>query len=679
MQETSDRVERDPGGFHVICNWTDQAIGIIIQLRSKILQQAGEHKPIVVVHDQPIDLAAHRQNDEDSFRFVEHIVGSPTDKAVLERARVGEAFSVVVLASDVDRQRADEKTLMTLFALSGLEQYRTGGGPHVIAEIVGHAGKSVVPKTLAEQFPGKLEILEGAAIRGRIFSHAARAAGGLASLYFRLLSYQAETNEVYTVPVPVNLQKTSFAVAAASVLRQANPSRLVTPVGIRRDHNVSPNPHASNREDALLRPDDQLAMIAYDPPDIEALGRVRPISLPKHETAPRRARDSHQQTEGKESDDPMDTNTRVAPLDEGWAMQGHYVICNWNESAVEIIRELRTEILATSHSETDHSVPIVVLSPKTVDLSVLDSGMDKKLLRDLYFHPGDPTNRRFLEHVNVTAARSVIILSDEAYGDLADSRTLLTLFALREIVEDKLLRESRTRRPGEAQTRTAWPMHVVAEIIDVDNYAKFSRFENESGNAVEILRGESLRTRILSQAARTPGLVEFFTDLLTHAADSNEIYEFPFPDELADPEDALFGQHEGRPFREVAAELLTRVEQLQVLADEPAAEDLIAKCETTTIFRHAGTVELERDSLLCALKGRFEIVPIGIWRGRQIQVNPLPKSMGGPGDELQPGDQLAVISYSSPCVYLYSQAAYERLERWIHGASSVDEEAPASG
>ena len=671
----NDNRERTAGDFHVICNWNDQAVGIIIQLRSRILQEAGEHSPIVVICDEPVDFGRYKHVEGDVFRFVEHVQGSPTDKSILERAHVGEAFSVVVLSSGDDADRADEKTLMTLFSLCGLDAYRRGNGPHVIAEVVSQRGREVIPKSLRDEFGGQLEILEGAAIRGKIFSHAARAGGGLTSLYFSILSYQADSNEVYSVPLPPQFEGMSFNVAAASLLLGAPDDRPLLPVGVRRNHRVVPNPHFVDGQQRTGSAMDQVAVLAYEPPSQQVLHGCRVIDWSEvRSEAPPRIDDERTATQEDETEEEHAMSHGVQAYDAGdrWVMQDHYIICNWNENAVEIIRELRSEILDVMHSEADHSVPIVVLTPKTVDLGVFDRTMDNALLRDLYFHPGEPTDQRFLEHVNATSARSVIVLSDERYGDLADSRTLLILFALREMVEKARARDQLTR-PKDAITveDEGWPMHVVAEIVDVDNYAKFARFEEESGNAVEILRGESLRTRILSQAARTPGLVEFFTDLLTHEDDSNEIYEFPFPDELAAKRGSLFGNWKGRRFREIAAELFSRVERLQDIATSPEGKSLVADCRMDAVYKQATTVKLDDESLICALKNRFEIVPIGIWRGRGVLVNPRGGGDQPDSDVMREGDELAVISYSAPCLYLYSDEAISRLEEMTSARSSA--------
>lgn len=189
----------------------------------------------------------------------------------------------------------------------------------------------------------------------------------------------------------------------------------------------------------------------------------------------------------------------------GYRLQNHYVICNWNSKVIDIVEQL--------HDDVNEDTIIAIVTTRPIDGTLLPTDDQANgRMRDVVFYPGDPTRKRTLENVNCAAAKAVIVLADEELGAQADARNLLTLFALQD------LERSDERRP-----------HFVIEIVDVANYSKFQQFEDEDDYDIEIIRAESLRTRILAQAARTPGLVSLYHDLLTYSTDTNEIYSVRLP------------------------------------------------------------------------------------------------------------------------------------------------------
>ena len=201
----------------------------------------------------------------------------------------------------------------------------------------------------------------------------------------------------------------------------------------------------------------------------------------------------------------------------GFRLREHYVICNWNSKIIDIVEQLHHDVL--------EDTVIVIVTTQPVQPSMLPTGSTENgALRDVVFYPGDPTRRETLENVNCSEARAVIVLADETLGVQADARNLLTLFALSELKPE-----------GER------PPHFVIEILDVANYSKFQQFEEDEQHDIEIIRAESLRTRILAQAARTPGLVSLYHDLLTYSKESNEIYSVDVPHGWI-PDELTFGR-----------------------------------------------------------------------------------------------------------------------------------------
>lgn len=197
--------------------------------------------------------------------------------------------------------------------------------------------------------------------------------------------------------------------------------------------------------------------------------------------------------------------TTEGPAVHDYRLKNHYVICNWSSKIAHIVRELHDEIV--------EKVVTVVVTPRAIDESLLPrTPAERRSFEDVVFYPADPTRVDALLNVNCQHARAVIVLAPDDDQAQADARNLLTLFALKEMpLEDGF-------RP-----------HLIIEILDVSNYSKFRQFENDADRDIEIVRAESLRSRILAQAARTPGLVGLFEDLLTYSASSNEVYTCKVP------------------------------------------------------------------------------------------------------------------------------------------------------
>ncbi len=278
-------------------------------------------------------------------------------------------------------------------------------------------------------------------------------------------------------------------------------------------------------------------------------------------------------------------------------LKDHHVICNWTAKTLPLIRQLRSDLL-----QSERRV-IVVVTRKEIDPSFLlreqeklgsGEGMDDDgFLRDVFFFPGDPTDIRVLQAVSVEDAHCVLVLAEEDLGEAADARTLLTLFALRAI-EAAAEQSGRTVR-----------INTVAEITSAHNYHKFRTLEEDAWKRMgedgrgflEVVRAESLQTRILAQAARTPGLVSFYSDLLAFSEDTNEIYHQPIPEPIR-------GNY--RTFSALSEALLDRE-----ISDGKG--------------------------------GRMHILPIGIFRKGTFLLSPTKEE-----EQLEEGDHLVFIAPSLP-------------------------------
>jgi hypothetical protein len=194
-------------------------------------------------------------------------------------------------------------------------------------------------------------------------------------------------------------------------------------------------------------------------------------------------------------------------------LRDHYLLLNWNERAVNVVREIHHPVLLA------HGGPsVIVLLTDREDLSLQQlkeagSGRDEAF-EDFYLSIGDPTSERGLLNANAQDARTVVIFADEKEGD---ERTFRSVFVLRRIARERGLRN----------------MHVVAELLDPANTSILDEMALDFPGLLERVSNTEIRTYLLAQAAMSPGLVGFYTDLLRTTGDTNELYTLAVPDGAA--------------------------------------------------------------------------------------------------------------------------------------------------
>lgn len=257
----------------------------------------------------------------------------------------------------------------------------------------------------------------------------------------------------------------------------------------------------------------------------------------------------------------------------------HVLLLNWNERALQLAEELHSPVVTSGQG---HAV-IVALTDQAETVERLkkeSKERDFAVLEDFYLSVGDPTEERALRSANAQDANTILVLADDRVGERADERTIRSVFMLRRIAR--------------AEKRD---LHVVVEIVDPANEVVIDEIAEDFPGLLERISGLRVRTCLLAQAALSPGIVEFYSDLLRVSADSNEVYTRPIPDSAV-----------GATFTDYAGHVLRTV------IDPP-------------------------------------LIPVGIQRfstrgGRpRIHCNPRP---GTPGATLQSGDRLVFLAYDSP-------------------------------
>jgi voltage-gated potassium channel len=162
----------------------------------------------------------------------------------------------------------------------------------------------------------------------------------------------------------------------------------------------------------------------------------------------------------------------------------HIVVCGWNETARDLIEELKGDEFTTK---------VVVLHD--AERNPAGDGV--------YFVRGDITNTEDLERCGIREASSAIVFPADRSNE-ADMRSILAVMAIESIAPE-------VRTVVEANN----PMHVP----------HFRRAE-----ADEILVTSRLASRLLARSALYPGLSELVTDIVS-GGEGSELYRVALPDD----------------------------------------------------------------------------------------------------------------------------------------------------
>ncbi len=242
----------------VMCNWHASGDRIIKELHSAL---AAPNTDIIVITEADINEPELRQSAE--YERVYFIKSDPTMHEVLKRARAHHAQSVIILA-DPTSSDPDAKTALISLAITKLER-ELPQKPHIIAEVTSpHKVQHLVDAGVDEWVCStdySLGILAQAALYGKI-----------SDVYQQLLTYSAETNEIYLVgddKYPGQFLGKGFQEVAQLLNTQRNPTNPVILVGVKRAETVILNPRKDEFDS--FRAGDALIVMSFDQPDLQKL------------------------------------------------------------------------------------------------------------------------------------------------------------------------------------------------------------------------------------------------------------------------------------------------------------------------------------------------------------------------------------------------------------------------
>ncbi len=436
----------------VILNWSSQVFAVVSEL---IIANANQARTAIVIlaEKDKVEMEDELQAKVGSFGRARIVCrsGSPADLTDLEIVNPHNARSIIILAPE--SADPDAQVIKTMLALTN-NPNRRSTPYHIVSEI--HDPKNMEVARMVGRHEAEL-ILVGDLI-SRITVQTCRQSG-LSVVYTELLDFGGD--EIYFHSEPQLIGK-----AFREVLLAYDTSAVI---GLRySDGRIQLLPPF----DYTLAAGDQIIAVSADDDTIKLSGLA----------------------------DLKIQSAAISTADPRPASPEHTLILGWNQRAMTVITELNNYV-APGSTVTVVAEPISNRAELEVEYATLEN-------QSVSFTEGDITNRTTLDGLPMNTYQHVIVLS---YSDTleiqpADSRTLITLLHLRDMVEKK-----------------GHTFSIVSEMLDVRN-----RELAEVTQADDFIVSDKLVGLMLSQVAENKDLAMVFADLFD--ANGSEIYLKPARD-----------------------------------------------------------------------------------------------------------------------------------------------------
>ncbi len=458
---------------HIIfAGWSERSARLLRQLRSKDLSRRPQ---VVVITPNPLQARVQQARESRGTMVVE---GNPWEENTLIQADVTTAKAAVVMAPKFAKKRDQLSSIATTLAIEN-----AAPSIHTIVEVGSPDLARHLNITEAD------EIIETWNLSARMISQAV-ITRGITRFYDEILSFKKDSQEIYSAPVPPRLvgltfrqiQEYLFETRVLPIgIRPQNPLTIKKNTGsgkIKREKRyflLNPSGFALTAMDAL-KAADELVYLADCSTDLRRAMLWQKISRKKVRQFP----------EGETSMTKKERQTiRIG-------------ICGWSSTALEIVRQLQTNVIAKKKRFV-----VTVITNRGLSEAQADEIASAKL-RDVTFILADATKEKDLKRAGLREFQTLVIL---ASGDPTDegSKYLDHRSLLVALSADRASK-------GEA-------LHQVVEVIDSANVEHFRRI-----NHCEIVSVEDLTERVLAQAVITPGITRVVLRLLTATSNSNEVY-----------------------------------------------------------------------------------------------------------------------------------------------------------
>ena len=428
----------------IILGWSSKIAAAVQEL--VIANESRERAVVAVLADRDkVEMEEYFADRVPDMRTTEIICrrGNPCDLADLAIVSPETARSVVLFSGEVGD--GDAAVLKRALALSRIAE-ETGRRCPVIAEVKDHENGQAFARI------GDVSIVEPAQLVTRVLLQAARQPG-LSLVYDEILSF--EGCEIYFHREPVLTGRTcrdaamSFPAAAIIGLVPMGEDPILNP----------PN-------DRVIADGDELIVVAQDDSDI-----ANPSAEPAEFD---RALIRSPQPKSEEPE--------------------RYLVLGWHSWAPILLRELDDHLPRGSSLHVAYD-PAFTDGPKQEFLDSLEH-------LEVSSGPLDTGRRSALVTMGRLRYSEIVVLAyrDNLDAQEADSRTLLTLVHLRELIES-----------------AGRPIGIASELLDSRNRALASR-ERED----DFIASEELVSNVMVQLSENPRLGSVIDELLT--ADGSEMY-----------------------------------------------------------------------------------------------------------------------------------------------------------
>lgn len=236
----------------VLCNWSPRGLDWIREVHSPIVQTK---RPVVIVHDEPADIDLPEGEDDPAFKDVYIVKGDPVNEVVLRRASVSKAHAVVVFSDERQGEHADGKTILVCVAVRYL--CKGEDEPNLVAECRDVRFRKHLRKAGADEVITPNEFGLRLLARAALFH-------GMTRVYQELLTVGRNANEIYLVPVPLELIGQNFVEAADRFLHFRQDKKACLLIGVFRGERMMLNPTAD--EAGPLVEEDELIILSETPP-----------------------------------------------------------------------------------------------------------------------------------------------------------------------------------------------------------------------------------------------------------------------------------------------------------------------------------------------------------------------------------------------------------------------------
>ena len=256
----------------VLCHWAPRGLEWIREVHSSIV---ADKRPIVIIHDNPEEVELPDKQDDPAFNDVYIVKGDPANEVILRRAKVAQAYSVVILADDRQGDHADGKTIVCCIAVKNV--CRGDVQPNVVVECRDPKYRHHMRKAGAD------EVMSAAEFGLRLMARAALF-HGMTRVYQELLTVGRDANEMYLVVVPPAFIGRDFVDVASLFLDDRANRNACLLIGIYRGEKMMLNPVGG--ESGPLREGDELILLCPVLPDLSRLTAAPPkqIAQSKGET-----------------------------------------------------------------------------------------------------------------------------------------------------------------------------------------------------------------------------------------------------------------------------------------------------------------------------------------------------------------------------------------------------------